>query len=54
MTSQVLEKQASVPKEIKKLKNMLGGDMPSIDIGEPCGDPYPCDFQGYCWDHLPE
>ena len=28
--------------------------MPAIDIGEHCADPYPCDFQGYCWDHVPE
>jgi hypothetical protein len=28
--------------------------MPSINIGEHCGDPYPCDFQGQCWDQVPE
>lgn len=28
--------------------------MPAIDIGEHCGDPYPCDFQGHCWGHVPE
>ena len=54
VTSQVLRKQASLPKEINKLKKMLRGDMPAIDIGEHCSDPYPCDFQGYCWDQLPE
>jgi len=54
VTSQVLEKQGSIQKEIKKIKKMLAGDMPAIDIGEHCGDPYPCNFQGYCWDHVPE
>jgi len=54
VTSQVLERKASIQKEIKKLKKMLAGDTPSIDIGEHCGNPYPCDFQGYCWDHVPE
>ena len=28
--------------------------MPSIDIGEHCGDPYPCDYQGHCWVQVPE
>jgi hypothetical protein len=54
VTSQVLENQASIQKEIKKLKRMLAADMPAIDIGEHCGDPYPCDFQGHCWDQVPE
>jgi hypothetical protein len=24
-----------------------------MDIGAHCGTPYPCDFMGYCWQHMP-
>jgi hypothetical protein len=54
LTSHVLQKHASLSKEINKLKRVLRGDMLEIDIGEHCADPYPCDFHGYCWDHVPE
>ncbi len=32
----------------------MAGGLPDIDIGEHCSDPYPCDFQGHCWAHIPE
>jgi len=54
VTKQALEKQEYVRKEIKKLRKALAGDTPSIDIGEHCDDPYPCDFKEYCWQHLPD
>jgi len=54
VTKKALEKQGYVRKEIKKLRKALAGDTPSIDIGEHCDDPYPCDFKEYCWQHLPD
>jgi hypothetical protein len=27
---------------------------PAIDIGPHCNKPYPCDFQGHCWKHIPK
>jgi len=27
---------------------------PAIDIGLQCNAPYPCDFMGHCWKHIPE
>jgi hypothetical protein len=28
--------------------------IPPLDIGPHCTDPYPCDFHGYCWQHVPD
>jgi len=33
---------------------MLKGNMPEIDIGKYCSDPYVCNFKGYCWEHIPK
>jgi hypothetical protein len=27
---------------------------PDIKIGPHCNQPYPCDFQGHCWKHIPK
>jgi hypothetical protein len=54
LTEEVIEKQSSVKKEIKKQKQMLQGKEPNIDIGSYCDDPYTCDFHGHCWEHVPE
>jgi hypothetical protein len=54
LTEEVKENQPFVKKEIKKQKKMLQGKEPDIDIGPYCDKPYTCDFQGYCWSHIPE
>jgi hypothetical protein len=54
LTEEVIEKQSSIKKEIKKQKQMLQGKKPNIDIGSYCDDPYTCDFHGHCWKHVPE
>ncbi|MBW2341739.1 MAG: DUF2779 domain-containing protein [Deltaproteobacteria bacterium] len=54
LTDVVMEKQGLVEESIKEMKTMLRGDMPLIDIGHHCDDPYPCDFHGHCWQHIPE
>jgi hypothetical protein len=28
-------------------------EVPVIDIGPYCSDPYDCDFHGHCWHHIP-
>ena len=53
-TKRVKNKQDSVKKELAKQKKMLEGDIPEIDIGKYCSAPYNCDFQGHCWQHIPE
>jgi hypothetical protein len=54
ITEAVRNRQAIVPSEITRMREMLSGDTPAIDIGKYCDDPYPCDFRGHCWQHIPE
>ncbi|MBF0553739.1 MAG: DUF2779 domain-containing protein [Nitrospirae bacterium] len=54
VTDAVIRKQDYVAAEIEKQKRvLLRKTPPSIDIGEYCDKPYPCDFKGYCWQHIP-
>ncbi len=47
--------QDYVEQTIPELKNVLQlSEIPAIDIGEYCHDPYECDFTGYCWRHVHE
>lgn len=51
----VKEKQEFVKKQIMAAKELLQKKvMPDTDIGVHCDDPYPCDFKGHCWKHIPE
>ena len=43
-----------ISRELKKQRKMLKRDIPDIDIGEYCDNPYDCDFAGHCWSHIPE
>ena len=54
MTDAVEASQFSVKEEIGNQKEMLMGDVPTIDIGPWCSNPYDCDFKGHCWQHIPE
>jgi len=53
LTREVQEKQGFVVEEIRKMRTMLQGPVPEIDIGKYCANPYPCDFEGHCWAHIP-
>ena len=54
VTQKAIEREGLVREEIGRLRGILAGGLPGIDIGEHCSDPYPCDFQGHCWAHIPE
>ena len=54
VTQTAIEMEGFVREEIGRLRGILVGGLPAIDIGEHCSDPYPCDFQGHCWAHIPE
>ena len=54
VTGRVQELQPFVIEEIASQREMLAGDVPAIDIGKQCDDPYSCDFKGHCWQHIPE
>jgi len=57
-TQSVLEetrsRQPMIAEEIAaQLKVTELSKSPAIDIGPHCNKPYPCDFQGHCWKHIP-
>lgn len=51
----VLEFLPRIPNEVRRLKNVIeSSEIPQVDIGPHCSDPYDCDFKGTCWKHIPE
>lgn len=54
ISKEVTEKQKGIKRNLKNIKSMLEGDMPVVDIGPHCSDPYECDFSGHCWSHIPD
>ena len=52
---QVLEFLQRIPNEVRRLKNVIDSpELPNVDIGNHCSDPYDCDFKGTCWKHIPD
>lgn len=51
----VLQLLPTIPAQVEKLKAVIENkSTPQVDIGSYCLSPYPCDFKGYCWKHIPE
>jgi len=51
---EVLELQTFISQKIVELKSILKQkEIPDIEIGLQCNDPYPCDFIDYCWKKIP-
>ena len=53
ITERVKDKQYTIEPNLNDMEEALKGDMPNIDIGGHCGDPFGCDFKGHCWKHIP-
>ncbi len=53
VTEEIVAKQAELHENIAAMRSMLQGEMPAIDIGPHCSNPYECSFSGYCWSHIP-
>jgi len=53
VTKEVISLQEHVMDAVAGMKNMLKKEIPAIDIGPQCKNPYQCDFKGYCWAHIP-
>ena len=52
---EVLKFLPRIPNEVRRLKNVIERpEIPQIDIGPHCSDPYDCDFRGKCWKHIPQ
>lgn len=54
ITDEVLEKQVEIKGTLNSFDAMLQSDMPAIDIGPHCSDPYGCDFHAHCWQDIPD
>lgn len=54
MTGALQDMEDFVRTEIGKMKETLDGNVPAIDIGPYCTDPFDCNFCGHCWQHIPE
>ena len=51
----VVEHEAFVAQNVERLKAVVAlPHAPLVDIGTQCHTPYPCDFQGHCWKHVPK
>ena len=54
ITHIVLQKQKKIKSQLLEMGEMLKDDMPDIDIGKHCSEPYGCDFSTHCWQHIPK
>jgi hypothetical protein len=55
VTDQVIEMQSQIELDIAANKACLHEvAIPDIPIGGHCTSPYPCDFMGTCWKHVPD
>jgi len=53
--TQAQEFQTQVEEKILESKAVLASsEIPELDIGPYCSDPYDCDFIGHCWSHIPD
>ena len=51
----VSKQQDFIISELRRLKEVLEGkEIPEIDIGPQCSDPYQCSFWGFCWKNIPD
>ena len=51
----VVEHEDFVAQNVNRLKNVVAlPHAPLVNIGTQCHNPYPCDFQGQCWKHVPK
>ena len=51
----VVDRESYVAKNVERLKAVVAlPHAPLVDIGTQCNVPYPCDFQGHCWKHVPK
>lgn len=54
ITEDVKSMQEEIKKNISQQRELTEGNIPDIDIGDHCSDPYECEFAGHCWKHIPD
>jgi len=48
------EKVPQIKETVNQLIKVINeNDEPKIDIGDQCYTPFPCDYIGHCWKHIP-
>lgn len=52
LTDTILEKQPFIEEKIKRLREILQGDMPDTQIGPHSDNPHECDFAAHCWEEV--
>lgn len=53
VTREARKAAGAAPRIIRRLTQMLQGDLPEIGVGDHCNSPYPCPFMDRCWPELP-
>lgn len=53
VTEDIKAIQPRVVDNIQAMRTMLQADIPNVDIGKHCDEPYACSFKGHCWSHIP-
>jgi len=54
VTNNILPLKEKVPGLAKNFQSMLSGDLPDIDVGDHCSDPFECPFSNHCFPEPPE
>lgn len=55
ITEQVVSKQNEVAAKLEELKAVLAQkEIPEVEIGPHCDDPFECEFKAHCWQHIPK
>ncbi|HET7025913.1 MAG TPA: DUF2779 domain-containing protein [Gemmatimonadales bacterium] len=51
--AQVASVLPTIAPEVEAQLRMLGGPLPTVEIGDHCDEPYECPFKARCWPTLP-
>ena len=55
VTEVVLARQKDIADQVQELKGVLQAtEVPQVDIGAHCSEPFACEFAAHCWRHIPE
>ena len=53
--AEVMEFLPNVAEKVARFKEVIAQpEVPEVEIGPHCSNPYDCDFRGNCWKHIPE
>ena len=53
--AEVMEFLPNVADKVERFKEVIAQpEVPTVEIGPHCSNPYNCDFKGTCWKHIPD